>query len=134
MATKQLNTKQLTFIDEYIISGNASDAARKAGFADPANYAQQLMLKPQVKDEIERRRVEIQEKSLVTKLELINSLKEILDNTMETSPRTAIQAIEVLNKMLGFNAMEKTEHTFKVEQPLFGELPDGTEDIDYIEE
>jgi hypothetical protein len=44
---------------------------------------------------------------------------------MEDAPPFAIKAIEVINKMLGFNASEKQEITI-TEQPLF--LDDDTEE------
>ena len=48
-------------------------------------------------------------------------LRAIKDKYKDSDfPVHATKAIEILNKMLGFNATEKTEVTYK-EQPLFGE-------------
>jgi phage terminase small subunit len=131
---KTLNPKQLEFVEYYIETGNASESARLAGFKNHYDYGQQLMTKDYIKEAIETRKREMQEKSLVTKLELIMELKDILDNTKEVSPKTAIEAIKTLNKMLGFEAPTQTEMTVKTEQPLFGPGEDEDEEIDYIEE
>lgn len=49
-----LTLKQKRFADEYIISGNASDAARKAGYKNESTGRENLR-KPTIKEYIEKR-------------------------------------------------------------------------------
>jgi len=125
-----LNIQQHKFIEYYVECGNATDAARKAGYSQPMLYGAQLLMKQPIIDAIKKAKDEISSKSLVTKLELVMELKQILDNTKETSPKTAIEAIKTLNKMLGFEAPIQSEITMIQEQPLFGPVD---EDIDYVD-
>lgn len=43
----KLSSKQAAFVREYLKDGNATAAARRAGYSDP-NYGRQLMAKPNV--------------------------------------------------------------------------------------
>jgi hypothetical protein len=45
----------------------------------------------------------------------------------EVTYKSMMKAIEILNKMLGFNATEKTELKIIGEQPLFTDDEDGGE-------
>ena len=126
----EISIQQSKFIDYYIESGNANEASRLAGYK-VSKYGNELLTKPYIREEITKRKEELQSQSMITKLELVNTLVNIVDNTMDTAPRTTIEAIKTLNKMLGYEAPIKTELSVKQEQPLFGELPD--EDIDYLE-
>lgn len=58
-----LTAKQQIFIDEYLVSFNATDAARKAGYSERSirAIASENLTKPDIKNEIERR---LQEKHL----------------------------------------------------------------------
>jgi phage terminase small subunit len=127
---KELNIQQHKFIEYYVECGNATTAAGKAGYSQPNLYGAQLLMKQVIIEAIREAKDKLAAKSLVTKLELVMELKQILDNTKETSPKTAIEAIKTLNKMLGFEAPIQSEITMVQEQPLFGLI---NEDIDYID-
>ena len=75
----RLTIKQQRFADEYIISGNATDAAIKAGYAKSAAYQQgaENLKKPHIKTYIDER------------LEAINSAK-IADQTEVLQYLTAV--------------------------------------------
>jgi len=75
----RLTIKQQRFADEYIISGNATDAAIKAGYAKKAAYQQgaENLKKPHIKTYIDER------------LEAINSAK-IADQTEVLQYLTAV--------------------------------------------
>ena len=75
----RLTIKQQRFADEYIISGNATDAAIKAGYAKRAAYQQgaENLKKPHIKTYIDER------------LEAINSAK-IADQTEVLQYLTAV--------------------------------------------
>lgn len=127
----KLNLQQTKFVEYYVESGNGTDAARRAGYANPTDYAGQLLMRQNIVDAIKESKDRIASKSLITKLELTMELKQILDNTKETSPKVAIEAIKELNRMLGFHAPVQSEVVMVQEQPLFSPLPD--EDIEYLE-
>ena len=59
--TKGLTQKQRRFIDEYIISGNATQAAIKAGYSKKTarKIGQENLTKPDIKAEIDKRNAEI---------------------------------------------------------------------------
>jgi len=55
--TTKLSYKQKRFIDAYLISGNATQAARKAGYSERTSYSigPENLKKPEIKSEIDRR-------------------------------------------------------------------------------
>jgi phage terminase small subunit len=109
----KLTAKQQRFIEEYLIDLNATQAAIRAGYSEKTAMEQgyQLLQKTSVKAEIERLQSETSKKLEVTKESLINDLLTIKDLCL-TNPRVthnSIKAIEVISKMLGFNAAEKQD-------------------------
>ena len=111
--TKKLTAKQQRFIEEYLVSFNATDAAIKAGYSEKTAYSigNENLSKPEIKAEIERLQGETSKSIQVTKESLINDLLRIKDLCI-TNPRAvhnSTKAIEVLNKMLGFNEPDKQE-------------------------
>lgn len=109
----KLTAKQQRFIEEYLIDLNATQAAIRAGYSEKTAYAigEENLRKPVIKAEIERLQAETSIKLQVTKETLINDLLTIKDLCL-TNPRVthnSIKAIEVISKMLGFNAAEKQE-------------------------
>lgn len=67
-APRKLTARQQAFIDHYVVSRNASDAARKAGYAeDRSNVAgSELVANRNVKAEIDRRLSELAAKNAIT--------------------------------------------------------------------
>ena len=127
-----ITPQQQQFIEAYIECGNANEASRQAGYKSSV-YGNELVQKPHIRQAITKRKEEIQQQSMITKLELVNTLVNIVDETKDTSPKTTIEAIKTLNKMLGYDAPIQTELSVRTEQPLFGELPSGPEDIEFDE-
>lgn len=71
---------QSKFIDEYLSSGNATDAAIKAGYS-PDSARQQgsrLLTKAYIRAELERRRAKLAERTLITQEMAITALAPIL--------------------------------------------------------
>lgn len=54
----KLTTKQRVFIQEYLICWNATEAARRAGYAQPNVQGSQNLVKPSIRGEIQRRLAE----------------------------------------------------------------------------
>lgn len=113
----KLTQKQRRFIDEYIISGNATQAAIKAGYSKRS--AQQTgaenLLKPVIKAEIERRNAEIQSKKTADMTEVMEYLTSVMRGEqtesvatskgifpgVEVSAKDRIKAAELIGKRNG---------------------------------
>ncbi|HEL9629099.1 TPA: terminase small subunit [Streptococcus suis] len=76
----KLTIKQRKFIDEYIISGNATDAAIKAGYAEKTAYQSgaENLKKPQVKSAIDERLKQLESSKIATAIEVLQVLTSIL--------------------------------------------------------
>lgn len=76
----KLTLKQKRFADEYIISGNATDAAIKAGYAKRS--AQQVgsenLLKPVIKSYIDERLAELQSEKIADQQEVLEYLTSVM--------------------------------------------------------
>ena len=113
----ELNDKQSKFIDEYMIDLNATQAAIRAGYSEKTAYSQgqRLLKKVEIKAELKKRQGKASEVAGVTRDEIIADLKAIKDECKSKNeyPPHALRAIEILNKMLGFNEPDKQEVTHK---------------------
>jgi phage terminase small subunit len=117
-----LSAKHKAFCDEYLSNGlNATQAYKSvyktndkvAGASGP-----RLLENVRIKDYLQEQQEKTAKRLEIRKEDLIQDLLTIKQNNMEDAPPFAIKAIEVINKMLGFNASEKSEITI-TEQPLF---------------
>ena len=72
----EMTPKQQKFADEYIISGNATDAAIKAGYSEKtARYiGSENLTKPNISNYIDERMKEYQDKQIATQEEVLNFL------------------------------------------------------------
>lgn len=108
-----LTAKQQKFINEYLLDLNATQAAIRAGYSEKTAYSigNENLSKPYIKIEIERLQKETATQLQITKEDLINDLIAI-KNLCLTDPKVinnSIKAIEVINKMLGFNEPDKQD-------------------------
>ena len=115
--TKGLTQKQRRFIDEYIISGNATRAAIKAGYSKKtaAVTATENLRKPNIKAEIERRNAEIQSEKTADMTEVMEYLTSVMRGEqtesvatskgvfsgVEVSAKDRIKAAELIGKRNG---------------------------------
>lgn len=115
--TQKLTQKQQRFVDEYIISGNATQAAIKAGYSQKT--AQQMgaenLTKPVIKAAIDARNAEIQSEKIMDMTEVMERLSamargETMEETVttkgdvvETAPRNSdkLRAMELIGKRHG---------------------------------
>lgn len=76
---KPLTTQQLTFVDEYLLHGNATAAAIKAKYSKKtaAQSASRLLNSVKILDEIDRRQNKQRKKFDVTAEDILNELKAI---------------------------------------------------------
>ena len=89
--TQKLTQKQQRFVDEYIISGNATQAAIKAGYAKKAAYrtGADNLKKPQIKSVIEKRNAEIQSEKTADMTEVMEYLTSVMRGEQTESVATA---------------------------------------------
>jgi phage terminase small subunit len=124
-----LSIKHKAFCDEYLSNGLNQVQAYKSVYkcSDKAalSNAARVMDNEGVRVYIQKQQEKTAKRLEIRKEDLIQDLLIIKENNMEDAPPFAIKAIEVINKMLGFNASEKQEITIS-EQPLFTD--DDTEE------
>lgn len=88
---EKLTQKQQRFVDEYIISGNATQAAIKAGYSKRS--AQQTgaenLLKPVIKAELDRRNAEIKSAKTADMQEVMEYLASVMRGEQTESVATA---------------------------------------------
>ncbi len=118
---KKLTIKQKKFADEYIISGNATQAAIKAGYSKKtARFTgAENLTKPNIKSYIDERMKKLEEEAIADQAEVLKYLtrvlrdeerEEILVNvgnfeqeiqSMKVSTKDKIKAAELLGKRYG---------------------------------
>jgi phage terminase small subunit len=116
METKLTNNEKI-FIKEYLSNGfNQTQAYLKAfpkaTYNTAATESGRLLKKPYIKTAVEKEVSKAGEKIDLRKEDLINDLLKIKEMCISEDKRSihnAIKAVEVLNKMLGYNAPEKTD-------------------------
>ncbi|MCG0555870.1 terminase small subunit [Lactiplantibacillus plantarum] len=76
---RKLTPKQQRFADEYIKSGNAADAARKAGYSEHSarSVGQENLTKPDIKQYIDEQMAEIASKRIMDATEAVELLTRI---------------------------------------------------------
>ncbi len=113
----KLTQKQRRFIDEYIISDNATQAAIKAGYSKKtaAVTATENLRKPNIKAEIEKRNAEIQSEKTADMTEVMEYLTSVMRGEqtesvatskgvfpgVEVSAKDRIKAAELIGKRNG---------------------------------
>ena len=109
--------KQQRFIDEYIISGNATQAAIKAGYSKKTanRIATENLSKPVIKTAIDKRNAEIQSEKTMDMQEVMERLASIArgetteetvtnkGDVIETATRNSdkLKALELIGKRFG---------------------------------
>lgn len=116
---KKLTIKQKKFADEYIISGNASEAALKAGYKNEVSGRENLQ-KPTIKNYIDERMKELEQEAIANQTEVLKFLTSIMRGeqteqtlisdgseqgqritNIEVSAKDRIKAAELLGKRYG---------------------------------
>lgn len=89
--TGKLTQKQRRFIDEYIISGNATQAAIKAGYSKKTarKIGQENLTKPDIKAELARRNAEIKSAKTADMTEVMEYLTSVMRGEQTESVATA---------------------------------------------
>jgi len=100
-AYDQLTPKQQRFVDHYIETGNATEAARLAGYSGSDNTLRSMggenLLKPAIASAIKERQVGTQEKRIASGDEVLKFLSGVMDGKIEATPQQ-LRAAELLGK------------------------------------
>lgn len=139
---KKLTIKQKKFADEYIISGNATQAAIKAGYSKKtARFTgAENLTKPNIKSYIDERMKKLEEEAIADQTEVLKYLtrvlrdeerEEVLVNagnfeqkiqSMKVSTKDKIKAAELLGKRYG-SWTEKLDLTADLEVSFIEDVP-----------
>ena len=108
----------IVFSQEYVIDWNAT-RSYKVAYPNQKNdntaaaNASRLLRNDKVQAYIKEIQEDLQKLAGISRLSVISKLQEIVDSKKkeEVAIRDKIKALEVINKMLGFNEPEKTDLT-----------------------
>lgn len=112
---KELTPKQKRFCEEYVIDWNATRAYQVAypdcSYESANTSGPRLLVNVSIKAYVEEIQEDLQKLAGISKLSVLNKLNEIIENedTETVATRDRLKALEVVNKMLGFNDPDKSE-------------------------
>ena len=111
---RPLTARQERFVEEYLATGNGTEACRRAGYSQRSEgclrvQATENLAKPNVKRAIDRKRAEMTEDSEQRRRNWISRLEELGDEAERDSDK--LRAIEQLFKAEGWLAPEQKEIT-----------------------
>lgn len=118
---KPLTPKQEKFCQEYVTTSNASEAYRRSYNCEKSKdstihrKAKELMDNGKIQARIEEIKGEHAAKHHKTREDIISDLTDIINEYKMTGRHTGhtLKAIEIMNKMNGWNEAEKSEVTHK---------------------
>ena len=118
-----LTPKQSKFVQEYLIDMNATQAAIRAGYSENTAYSQgqRLLKKDEVQRQLEKKREQHEIQCDMSKQKIIDKLWGMVLRNEDDMDMYAMKAIEIINKMMGYNEPDKIEQTIKQEPPLFSD-------------
>ncbi len=110
MKKARLNVQQALFVQYYLQLKNATQATIKAGYKTkfPNKVGYKLLNNPKIQTHIDHTKQLVATETLVDFSWVITKLRNIAEDS-NNSPQDRIKSLEVINKMMGFNAPEKTE-------------------------
>ena len=114
---KPLNVRQEKFVELYSTTANATQSAIEAGYSESSAAVTgfNLLKMPQIQAAIKQNQIKFRQETKLTREDLINDLIFFLEQAKseDGSPNDGMRAIEILNKMLGFNSPDKLDVTSK---------------------
>lgn len=112
-----LTDKQRRFCEEYVVDWNATQAAIRAGYSEKTAHVtgQENLRKPIIQEYVERCKKDVARLAGISAVQNAIWLKEIAAS-VEEKASDRIRAIDVLNKMEGYDAPTKIDHTTKGQQ------------------
>ena len=117
-----LSAKHKAFCDEYLANGMNATQAYKSVYKTNDKVseasASRLLLNVKVREYLQQQQETTAQRLQITKEELLNDLVEIKNNNKGVRDGVAMKAIEIINKMSGFDAPIKQDINIQ-EQPFF---------------
>lgn len=109
------NKKHIQFIDALFANGMNASAAYKIVYGPKEDNvataaSSRLLANVNIQKEVADRQAKLSKKFEITKEELLKDLVDIKNANKNVAPPFALKAIEIVNKMLGFNEAEKIEN------------------------
>jgi len=104
-----LTPKQLRWIDEYLVDGNATAAAIRAGYSERSarSIAHENMTKPDIQAVLTERRGVVAERLQITQEGVVQGLLEAVDLARaQSNPAAMVAGLREIGKMLGYYAPE----------------------------
>ena len=104
-----LTTKQLRWIDEYLVDMNGAAAAVRAGYSPKSarSIAYENLTKPDILAVIQARQLAMAKELQITRQGVIQGLLEVVDmGRQQQNPSAMVCALREVAKMLGFYAPE----------------------------
>ena len=121
----KLNWRQLKFVSEFCLHGNALQAAKAAGYSHPKQQGSRLLTHVDVMAAIEAHKRQMMARTVDKTDWLIERLtEESLDTENNESAR--IRALEILGKIYGSFAPEKSQ-VETISSGFFADLEEETE-------
>ena len=103
--TVQLKERQEKFCQAYLISRNATSAAKEAGYSERSAYNQgyELLKRPEI-----QRRLEELEEEYSTDVDVVSELEKQYEQAKTNgNGQTALKALELLSRVRGNNAEDE---------------------------
>ena len=117
-----LSAKHKAFCDEYLANGMNATQAYKSVYKTNDKVAGasggRLLENVKVREYLQEQQETTAQRLQITKEELLNDLVEIKNNNKGVRDGIAMKAIEIINKMSGFDAPIKQDINIQ-EQPFF---------------
>ena len=116
----KLTDKQRLFCEKYILFSNATKAAKEAGYSEESarQIGSENLSKPYIKDYIEEKQKKIEELAEISRLMQIKKLIDIAYHDKKETTSNKLKAIEIINKMLGYNEAEKLNLSGNLQQNI----------------
>lgn len=119
---KKLTLKQSRFVDEYMIDGNATQAAIRSGYSKhtSSRIGQENLHKPVIRDELEIRRRLLSEKTGVDAAYVLRQAQKLHERCMDMErfdPANSARSLEIIGKHVNvqaFNEKSSVNHTIDV--------------------
>lgn len=121
---QKLTAKQQRFCEEYLIDFNATQSAIRAGYSKKAAHSIGIenLNKPLIKEQIEKKKRELREKTEITIEWIAEQLKENHELAREMGKVSdSSKALELLGKMQGAFT-DRVDMTAKVEIKTFDDF------------
>lgn len=110
-APSKLTPRQQRFVDEYVLCGNASEAARRAGYSEKTAgaIATENLQKPVILEAIQAARARLAADYEVTRQGVIGGILEAIEMARQMAdPSAMLTGYRDLARMCGFNEPEVT--------------------------